>query len=82
MMQKMFKHMWKGNGKIKGEQDPKEIIKNQDNGNEDTSKDLIRDTYSSDVLSMDYVHVQRIPFHQSITSIYKFGAIEALRGNE
>ena len=40
----MFKYLWKRNSKVKEEQDPKIIIKNKNNGNEATSKDLSRDT--------------------------------------
>ena len=36
-------------------------------------------THSSDILGMDYLYVQGIPFHQSISSSYKFRTIEALK---
>ena len=40
------------------------------------------DTHSTDIISMDYLYVQGIPFHQSITTSYKFRTIEALRGKK
>ena len=41
---------------------------------------LLVETHSSDLLGMDYLFVQGIPFHQSISTGYKFRTIEALRG--
>ena len=40
------------------------------------------ETHSSDMIAMDYLYVQGIPFHQSITTSYKFRTIEALRGKK
>ena len=40
------------------------------------------ETHTTDTLAMDYVYVQGVPFHHSITTSYKFRTIEALRGKK
>ena len=42
----------------------------------------IIETHSSDSLSMEYVYVQEIPFHRSISKSYKFRTADALRSNK
>lgn len=40
----------------------------------------IIDNHGSDQLSMDYLYIQGMPFHHSITKSYKMRTIESLRG--
>ena len=42
----------------------------------------LMDTHNSDMIAMDYLYVQGIQLHQSITTSYKFRTIEALRGKK
>ena len=40
------------------------------------------ETHSSDMISIDYLYVQVIPFHQSLTTNYKIRTIESLRSKK
>ena len=40
------------------------------------------ESHNTDVLAMDYLYVQGIPFHQSVSTGYKFRTVEALRGKK
>ena len=40
------------------------------------------ETHNTDSLEINYLYVQGIPFHHSISKSYKFRTIEALRGKK
>ena len=67
--------------KLKGSKTRKKSSKIKAMEMEPLPKTLV-DTHSTDMISMDYLYVQGIPFHQSITTAYKFRTVEALRGKK
>ena len=42
----------------------------------------VYDHHNSDVLSMDFLYVQGIPFHDSISTDYKYRTTDAVRGKK